>query len=84
MAPSPDCSLIELRPGVFVFAERNDGDAPVRYYCRHCLDAGTKVTLERIESIARIEHLCPRCAASFLEKIKPISGLAFSPWDAGG
>lgn len=75
------CTLHAIRPGVFVYREE-DAKFPgtARYLCRPCYEAGVAVALDRSESTARIEHVCPRCKEVFLEEIKPMSGRAISPW----
>lgn len=78
--------LFPLSPGVFVY--RSTGDAAteiktgsrVRYLCRPCFDAGTQSILSREESAIAINHVCPHCETVFLERKKPLTGLAMSPW----
>ena len=83
---APAFLLIEIRPGVRVYRENvaedtpAGDDAPPSYFCRPCLDAGIEAPLARRETSARIELVCPRCGAAFLERIKPMNGLAISPW----
>lgn len=73
------CELFELSRDVFVYRQvlRDDTE---RYFCRNCFDAGTKSVLERQESVAIVKRVCPQCQAEFLEKKKPLSARAMSPW----
>lgn len=68
---------VELRPDVFVYREREGAQ---QYVCKHCLDAGVKSLLSREESVASVRLVCNRCGSAVVERKKPLSGLAMSPW----
>lgn len=70
--------LIELSPGVFVY--RLLARESVVYLCRTCLDSGTEAVLKRNETMMAINHVCPNCESVFLERNKPLTSLAMSPW----
>ena len=84
------CERVPLSPGVFVYRRRSAPEAgsksdpealdPPRYLCPPCLDSGIESELRREESVAAVHQVCPRCRATFLERKKPLSGLAMSPW----
>lgn len=68
---------VELASEVFVYRER---DGEQRYVCKPCLDSGVKAILSREESVAVIRLVCSHCGSAFVERRKPLSGLAMSPW----
>ena len=81
--------LFQLSAGVFVYRPSSPdgrqggqggqgGAGP--YLCQPCFDAGTPFILEREESVALIQYFCPHCGSRFLERKKPLAGLAMSPW----
>jgi hypothetical protein len=78
--------LLQISPNVFVY--RNTGNAATgikageeeQYLCQPCFDAGVQSVLSREESAVAINHACLRCKAVFLERKKPLTGLAMSPW----
>lgn len=71
--------LFALSVGVFVYRVACS-HGPGLYLCRSCFEAGKNAVLDRKESVAVITHACPHCKAEFLEKKKPLTGLAMSPW----
>ena len=74
--------LFKLSDGVFVYRDRSDmtKGAAESYLCRYCFESGTLAFLQREESVAAITHVCCDCGTVFLERKKPLTGLAMSPW----
>ena len=69
-----------MSPGVFVYRDSAVADESGTCLCRSCFESGRKVELERDESMVAVRHVCPDCGASYLERKKPLTGLAMSPW----
>ncbi|WP_319244370.1 hypothetical protein [uncultured Propionivibrio sp.] len=70
---------IELSPGVFVHRVQGAGDE-ASLLCPTCLEAGTRSILRRSETPLAVHQVCERCNARFLERKKPLTNLAMSPW----
>lgn len=83
--PQPACNSaapierVELSPGVFVHRGQGAGDE-ARFLCPTCFEAGTSAPLRRSETPLAVHQVCERCNARFLERKKPLTNLAMSPW----
>lgn len=70
---------IELSPGVFVYRARGlDGEE--HFLCPDCFETGVQATLRRSETTQAVHRVCTQCDARFLERRKPLTNLAMSPW----
>ncbi|SDG95420.1 hypothetical protein [Propionivibrio dicarboxylicus] len=69
----------ELSPGVFVYRAHNTEDE-ASFLCPTCFEAGTTSILRRSEATLTVHRVCDRCDARFLERKKPLTNLAMSPW----
>lgn len=85
--PTPnDYERHELSHGVVVYRQTTragswqDREENPSYLCPTCFDTGKLATLRRQESARSVTHCCPQCSATFLERKKPLNGLAMSPW----
>lgn len=69
----------ELSPGVFVY-RRPGVNGEDDCLCPACFETGETSILRRSETTQAVHCVCPRCDARFLERKKPLTNLAMSPW----
>jgi len=69
----------ELSPGVFVYRAQSSDDK-ASFLCPTCFETGTQSILRRNETPLAVHQVCERCNTRFLERKKPLTNLAMSPW----